>query len=88
MWRVLTGRHQAITLNFLITGHTKFAPDWCFGLLKQKFRRESVSSLAELSQTVMKSTRDEVNVPQLVGDESGNVQVPTYDQQAFLSPFV
>ena len=44
-WRVATGLHKSITLNFLITGHTKFAPDWWFGLLKQAFRRHAVSSL-------------------------------------------
>ena len=87
MWRVLTGRHKSISLNFLITGHTKFAPDWCFGLLKQKFRKEPVSSLKEMEATVCCSTLQEVNVPQLVGDEGGTVFVPTYDWQAFLVPF-
>ena len=33
MWRVLTGRHKNITLSFLLTGHTKFSCDWCFGLV-------------------------------------------------------
>lgn len=36
IWRVMTGRHTQITLSFLVVGHTKFAPDWCFGLFKQK----------------------------------------------------
>ena len=31
MWRVLTGHHKNITLSFLLTGHTKFSCDWCFG---------------------------------------------------------
>ena len=87
MWRVITGRHQAISLNFLITGHTKFAPDWCFGLLKQKFRKEPVSSLKEMEATVRRSTLQEVNIAQLVGDERGTVFVPMYDWQAFFIPF-
>ena len=87
MWRVITGRHKSISLNFLITGHTKFAPDWCFGLLKQKFRKEPVSSLEEMAATVRRSTLQEVNIPQLVGDERGTVLVPMYDWQAFLIPF-
>jgi len=45
---VLTGLHYWISLNFLIAGHTKFVPEWCFGLLKQAFRRHAVSSLQEL----------------------------------------
>ena len=56
MWRVLTRRHKSISLNFLIIGHTKFAPDWCFGLLKQKFCKEPVSSLKEMEATVRRST--------------------------------
>jgi hypothetical protein len=31
-WRVMTGRHTKILLSFLVVGHAKFAPDWCFGL--------------------------------------------------------
>ena len=37
-WRILSNLHTSITVNFMIAGHTKFAPDWCFGLLKQKYR--------------------------------------------------
>ena len=81
MWRVITGRHKAISLNFLITGHTKFAPDWCFGLLKQKFRKKLVSSLKEMEATVRRSTLQEVNIAQLVGDGTW------CDWQAFLVPF-
>ena len=57
MWRVLTGRHKSISLNFLNTGHTKFAPDWCFGLLKQKFCKEPVSRLKEMEATVSKPVK-------------------------------
>ena len=87
MWRVVTGSHKSISLNFLITGHTKFAPDWCFGLLKQKSHKEPVSSLKEMEATVRRSTLQEVNIAQLVEDERGTVFVPMYDWQAFLIPF-
>ena len=36
LWRVLAGLHNSITLSFMISGHTKFSPDWCFGLLKKR----------------------------------------------------
>ena len=36
LWRALTKRHTNITLSFLVVGHTKFAPDWCFGLFKRQ----------------------------------------------------
>ena len=48
LWRVMTGQHKEITLSFMIPGHTKFSPDWCFGLLKIKYRRTEVGGLADL----------------------------------------
>ena len=42
MWRVLTGLHKEVKISFLPVGHTKFAPDWCFGLLKQRFLRTKI----------------------------------------------
>ena len=41
LWRVLVGLHT----HHIVVGHTKFAPDWCFGLLKQCFRRTHVGCL-------------------------------------------
>ena len=35
-WGVLCGLHKDITLSFLVVDHTKFSPDWCFGLFVQK----------------------------------------------------
>ena len=39
LWRVKKELHSKINYDFLLPGHTKFAPDWCFGLVKQKTRR-------------------------------------------------
>ena len=72
--RVSIGLHQRINLNFLITGHTKFFPDGCFGLLKQAFRRHAVSSLDQFQSVVNGSAR--VNSAQLVGTEDGTSYVP------------
>ena len=82
-WRVAIGLHNSITLNFLISGHTKFAPDWCFGLVKQAFRRHAVSSLEELASVVNSSA--ECNTAQLVGESDGRTIVPVGDWQAHLS---
>ncbi len=82
MWRVLVGLHEEITLLFLPVGHTKFSPDWCFGLLKKKFRRSVVSSLDELARVVDHSA--DVNTSQLVGTHDGEVVVPTYDWAGYL----
>ena len=79
MWWVMFGLHK---LSFLVVGHTKFSPDWCFGLLKQRFRRTKVDCLKDLEQVVDSSAQ--ANVPQLVGTQSGEVVVPVFDWTAML----
>jgi hypothetical protein len=75
-------------MNFLIAGHTKFAPDWCFGLFKQRFRRCEVNTLKEIADSVTTSTVvSKVNQPQLVGNEPGEIYIGLYDWQAFLKPY-
>ncbi len=82
-WRILTGRHTKITISFLVVGHTKFAPDWCFGLLKQKYRRTQIGSLTGLAAVVNKSA--ECNFSQLVATEDGNTLVTAYDWTSFFA---
>ena len=60
--------------------------DNCSGQNKNS-ARTPVSSLKEMEATVRRSTLQEVNIAQLVGDESGTMFVPMYDWQAFLVPF-
>lgn len=72
----MVGLHKKITLSFLIVGHTKFSPDWCFGLIKCQFQQTSVSCLADIATVVDQYAT--VNMPQLVGTQEG-VLVPTYD---------
>ena len=83
MWRVLTGLHQSISLHFIITGHTKFSPDACFGLVKRKFRRTDVRSLDDLARVVEESAA--CNICQLVGAQDGSTIVPSRDWAGFLS---
>ena len=80
----MTGLHKSICLSFLIVGHTKFSPDWCFGLLKRKFKRTAVNSLEDLVTVVDQSAV--VNKAQLVGSQSGEVIVPSYDWAEYLGP--
>ena len=78
------GLHKTIELSFLIVGHTKLAPDGCFGLLKKKFRRTKVSCLEDIRRVVEESA--DVNHAQLVGTQSGESVVPTYNWTSLLSP--
>ena len=77
MWRILTGLHQEIKVSFLPVGHTKFAPDWCFGLLKLQYRRTNISCFDDIVDAV--NTSATPNVAQLVGSQSGDTIVPVYN---------
>ncbi len=83
-WRVMTGRHTQITLSFLVVGHTKFSPDWCFGLFKRLYRRTKVGSLKELSRVVNDSAC--CNFAQLVTAEDATCIVPIYNWADFFVP--
>ena len=85
-WRVLSGLNKSITLSFLIVGHTKFSPAWCFGLFKQLYRRTKIGCLDDIARVVEKSA--EAHHTQLVGTQDGRVLVPTYDWAEFFdAPF-
>ncbi|KAK6323529.1 hypothetical protein J4Q44_G00058680 [Coregonus suidteri] len=55
-WWTMHKLHPSLDLHFLITGHTKFALDWCFGLIKQCFRKTRVNTLSEIAGVVKDST--------------------------------
>lgn len=80
----MSGLNHSITLSFLVVGHTKFTPDSCFGLLKQRFRHTYVQSLSDISRVVTESAT--VNKVQLVGTEQGEVLVPVYNWMSFFAP--
>lgn len=66
----------------MIVGHTKFTPDSCFGLLKQKFRKSQVNTLQQLKTVV--ETSASCNEVEMVGWEDGISIIPTYDWSTYL----
>ncbi|ELU10976.1 hypothetical protein CAPTEDRAFT_195485 [Capitella teleta] len=78
-WRVAVGLHKSITLNFLVVGHAKFAPGWCFGLVKQAFRRHVVNYVSCLAAVVNGSAS--CNEAAVVGTEDGNNNILVMDWQ-------
>ena len=80
LWRVMTNEHTEVILSFMITGHTKFSPDWCFGLLK-KYRWTKVGGLSDLCGVVNDSAA--VNIAQPTRLEDGSAVVPTYNWQEY-----
>ena len=77
----MAGLHDKATISFLPVGHTKFAPDWCFGLMKQCFRRTKIGNIYDIASCVSLSSA--VNVPQLVGSLDEKVFVPMYNWSEF-----
>uniref|UniRef100_A0A1X7VRJ7 Uncharacterized protein n=1 Tax=Amphimedon queenslandica TaxID=400682 RepID=A0A1X7VRJ7_AMPQE len=62
---------------------SKFSPDCCFGLLKQKFRTSEVDSLDDFVQVVEQSSV--VNKAQLVGSSNGELIVETFDWSSYFA---
>ena len=78
-WRTITKLHHRITCSFLIAGHTKFAPDRCFGLIKKAYKVKFISSIYEFARMVESSSSMGVDKSQLVGTHDNRVIVPVYD---------
>ena len=65
-WRMITGQHDTIQLNFMVHGHTKFRPDSYFGLFKKYYRRQDhVDDMDDLADCVRQCGQNVTCVPQL-----------------------
>ena len=57
--------------------HTRFGQDWCFGLIKMKYKHRYISSISDLAEVVLLSTNTEIDIPQLIAEPSlSNTLVP------------
>ena len=45
--RAILRLNDDIECSFMIPYHTRFGPDWCFGLIKLKYKRSYVSSVSQ-----------------------------------------
>uniref|UniRef100_A0A1X7V5R2 Uncharacterized protein n=1 Tax=Amphimedon queenslandica TaxID=400682 RepID=A0A1X7V5R2_AMPQE len=75
-----TGKGANPVINML---NTKFSPDWCFGLLKQKFRIAEVDSLDDFVQVVEQSSA--VKKAQPVGSSNSELIVETLDWSSYFA---
>jgi hypothetical protein len=48
--------HDQIDLSFMVVGHTKFAPDGYFGLIKYRYRRSDVYTYHQLADLIEASS--------------------------------
>ena len=81
MWRVATGLSTKIELAFMVAGHTKFSPDYGFGVFKRLYRHSELNSVEEVCGMMGKSS---LLVAEPVGTKQ-NVLIPCYDWQAKFS---
>ena len=77
----MVGLHDEIIISFLPVGHTKFSLDWCFGLVKRKYRKMKIGCLDDIVKAVHQSGSP--NVAQLVGTQDGDIIVPMYNWSEF-----
>ena len=69
----------------MLTGHTKFSCDWCFGIVKRLYNKTKVDCLQDIMPVVEQSS--DVNLSQLCGTEDGDVIVPSFGWTTFLARF-
>lgn len=72
MYRILMGLHDQIDLSFMVVGHTKFAPDGYFGLIKYRYRRSNVYTYDQLADLIEESSENGHNICQRYCVQPGN----------------
>ncbi len=83
-WRVLKQLHANVQLSFLLTGHTKFAPDLYFGLFKRRLSISRADCVKDVARIALEATSISQSItPVLVGTEQGETFIPTYDWSSF-----
>lgn len=87
MYRILMGLHDKIDLSFMLVGHTKFAPDGYFGLIKYRYRRSNVYTYDQLADLIDKSTENGHNICQHYRDEQGTPNFIYRDWTLWLSKY-
>ena len=67
---IIAGLHESVSLSMMLLGHTKFTPDWHFGVWKIKWRQSDAECMEDIAYTVKASSRSGHNIPQRVNDPS------------------
>ena len=84
LYLVLMGYKKTVVLSFMLSGHTKFAPDRHFGLIKKLYRRTRVDTIECIARVVRQSSIIGGNIPQLITNSTGDTLVHFHDWSQFL----
>lgn len=87
LYRTLVGLHDKIRLSFMIVGHTKFAPDGYFGLIKKRYRRSNVYTYEQLANVIERSSENGHNLCQCYRNASGTPNFEYRDWAKWLSKY-
>ena len=87
LYRTLVGLHDKIRLSFMMVGHTKFAPDGYFGLIKYRYRRSSIYTYEQLAGVIERSSENRHNLCQRYRSESGTPNFEYRDWVKWLSKY-
>ena len=78
MWRVTCGLNSHIELALMLAGHTKFGPDYGFGVFKRMYRHAEVNTVKDVCGLI---ERSKLLLAEPVGTEEGEVLIPCFDWQ-------
>ena len=85
MWHLLTSETERIEISFMVSGHTKFAPDRHFGLIKKKYSRSVVDTMEDVQKMVIESSPGGHNLAQPIRNpRTDEMYVHWYDWTNFL----
>ncbi|MHC4139197.1 MAG: hypothetical protein ACYSR1_04975 [Planctomycetota bacterium] len=84
LFRTLMGLHEKIDLSFMVVGHTKFAPDGYFGLIKYRYRRSRVYTYEQLADVIERSTENGHNICQRSHNAQGEPLITYRDWSNWL----
>ena len=87
MYRILIGLHDKINLSFMVVGHTKFAPDGYFGLIKYRYRRSNVYTYDQLADLIEKSSENGHNICQRYSYSKGSQNFIYQDWSSLFSKY-
>ena len=51
-YRLFQGFNSNIEVSFMLP-YNRFGPDWCFGLIKMKYKHSYISSISDLAEVVL-----------------------------------
>ena len=86
MWHLLTSETEKIEISFMVSGHTKFAPDRHFGLIKKKYAlAHKLDTMRDIQNLVIDSSPAGHNKEQAIRDpRTDTICVVWHDWSMFL----